>query len=79
MSTDQNRSSAADKLVPSNEAARLLSISDRTLWTWTNEGRIVCVKIGRIKRYRLSDLMKFAAAHTTRHIADRTRPERNSQ
>ncbi|MEZ6141070.1 MAG: helix-turn-helix domain-containing protein [Zavarzinella sp.] len=32
------------------EAARMLGISERTLWTWVKQGRIPCVRIGNDKR-----------------------------
>lgn len=32
------------------EAAKMLGVSPRTLWTWTSEGRIPCVRIGTGKR-----------------------------
>ncbi len=43
-------------LVDATEAARLLSISTRTLWTMTDRGEIPCVRIGRAMRYSVDDL-----------------------
>jgi excisionase family DNA binding protein len=44
-------------LVDCREAARLLSISPRTLWHLTNDGEIPSLKIGKkCVRYRLIDL-----------------------
>lgn len=41
------------------EAAELLSISARSLWTLTNQGEIVAIKIGRSVRYPHSELERF--------------------
>lgn len=43
-------------LVDSREAARMLSISARTLWTFTAKGEIPCVRIGKAVRYSVDDL-----------------------
>jgi excisionase family DNA binding protein len=53
------KSSPASKpiLVDCREAARLLSISPRTLWQLTNDGEIPSLKIGaKCVRYRVVDL-----------------------
>ncbi len=57
-------------LVDSREAARLLSISPRTLWQLTKVGEIPSLKIGRSVRYRVADLdnwtqQQISAATTT--------------
>jgi excisionase family DNA binding protein len=47
----------ADRLlVGANDAAEILSISQRLLWTLTNKGDIPCVRIGRRILYAPSDL-----------------------
>jgi len=46
-------------LVGSREAARLLSISERTLWQHTKDGSIPSVKIGRSVRYSTAELMRW--------------------
>ncbi len=51
-------------LLTSREAAELLSISERTLWTLTKTGSIAVVKIGGSKRYSISDLERFIANQT---------------
>ena len=38
-------------LVRPAEAARLLSVSQRTLWTLTQSGVLPCVRLGRSVRY----------------------------
>ena len=52
------------RLLTTPEAADLLSISDRTLWTLTSpRGPIPCVKVGaRSIRYRVCDLERYAAS-----------------
>ncbi len=44
------------KLLKPREAADILAISERTLWTLTKEGVIPCVRLGRSVRYRLSEI-----------------------
>jgi excisionase family DNA binding protein len=46
-------------LVESREAARLLAVSPRTLWSLTARGDLPCVRIGRAVRYSLADLESF--------------------
>ena len=43
-------------LLTSREAAKALSISERTLWTLTKAGLVQVVRIGRAVRYSLADL-----------------------
>jgi excisionase family DNA binding protein len=51
----------ADKvLLTVAEAAALLSISVRTLWTLTENGYVRCVRIGNLKRYRRAALEAWA-------------------
>ena len=51
-------------LLSSREAANILSISERTLWTITNAGLIPYVRIGNAKRYARSDLLRFIQQQT---------------
>jgi excisionase family DNA binding protein len=44
-----------------SEAAALLSVSPRTLWSWTRAGLIPAIKIGRLVLYRREDLERFLA------------------
>ena len=53
-------------LLSSKEAAKLLSISERTLWTITNAGQIACVRILGAKRYARTDIEKFINQQTER-------------
>jgi excisionase family DNA binding protein len=48
-------------LITRAEAATLLSISQRLLWTLTNTGVIPCVRLGRAVRYSLNDLHDWIA------------------
>ena len=47
-------------LLSPREAALRLSVSTRTLWTWTARGWLPAVRIGRLVRYRPADLERFA-------------------
>ena len=57
-------------LVPPREAARLLSISERTLWTFTKRGAIPAVKIGRAVRYDQADLRAFVEQSKAKGAGD---------
>ena len=65
MQSDLVKQSESQKLLSTAEAAKFLAVSQRTLWSWTNEGRLACVKIDRIKRYRMRDLTNFIEANLT--------------
>ena len=41
------------------EAAKLLSISERTLATWTKSEGLPCIKVGRIILYSIPDLASW--------------------
>lgn len=43
-------------LVDSRTAARLLSVSPRTVFSMTAAGELPCVRLGRLVRYALADL-----------------------
>lgn len=47
------------RLLSSLEAAQILHISERTLWTIRKEGRLPFIKMRRCVRYRLEDLMRY--------------------
>ena len=46
-------------LLSARETARLLNVSDRTLWSLTRSGAIRCRRIGRRVLYRRSDVESF--------------------
>ena len=48
-------------LLKSKEAASLLGISERKLWTMTNCGEIPSVRLGKSVRYRRQTLEAFVA------------------
>ncbi|NBS91578.1 DNA-binding protein [bacterium] len=41
------------------EAAKMLSISERTLATWTKKEGLPCTKVGRIILYSIPDLARW--------------------
>jgi excisionase family DNA binding protein len=49
-------------LLSPKDAAAALSISERTLWSLTNQGRLKSVRIGRSVRYAVTELERFVAA-----------------
>ena len=51
-----NPTSNSIQLLKPADAAQLLAISERTLWTLTKEGKIPCVRLGRSVRYSVEDL-----------------------
>jgi excisionase family DNA binding protein len=48
-------------LVHPRAAAKMLCVSERTLYTRTQDGTIPCVRVGRLVRYRIETLKKFVA------------------
>lgn len=54
-------------LLPTREAARALSVSERTLFTLTQRGDIPAVRIGRSVRYDPADLHRFIEQAKNRH------------
>ncbi len=53
------RSDETPGLLRSDEAAKLLAISPRTLWSLADEGEIPVVRIGRSVRYDPADLQDY--------------------
>ncbi len=49
-------------LLKPREAAEALAISEKSLYTYTRDGLIPVVTIGRSKRYALADLEAWIAA-----------------
>jgi len=64
MSIPDSNNSVPPILVDPREAARLLSISERTLWDLTYQQEIPSLKIGRCVRYRVADLHGWAERKT---------------
>ena len=46
-------------LVTSREAAQMLSICERTLWSLSNSGQLPAVRIGRAVRYAVIDIEAY--------------------
>lgn len=61
-----------DRLVDTSEAARVLGIKKQTLDVWRCTGRysIPFVKVGRLVRYRTSDLEAFLNDRTVKNTAE---------
>lgn len=54
------------QLLPPRDAARAMSISERTLFTLTKRGDLPAVRIGRSVRYDPADLQRFIDQAKTR-------------
>ena len=48
-------------LLSARETAKALSISEKTLWTYTQRGNIPCAKIGARVLYSVESLQRFIA------------------
>lgn len=46
-------------LLTSREAAEMLCISERTLFSWTKQGLLQKVQVGRTVRYHVEELKRF--------------------
>ena len=67
--TDRTNTTTEPRLaVRPAEAARLLGISARTLWTLTNRGEIPAAKAGRVVLYRPADLDAWLAAQIAKGV-----------
>lgn len=65
LSVSPTATTLAKLLVDAREAARLLSIGERTLWSLTNQGAIKAVRIGRAVRYSVESLEAFISKQTS--------------
>ena len=68
---DSTRQPGGKMAYKPSEAAELLSISERSLWTLTNQGEIAAIKIGRSVRYPHSELERYLSSQLAA-IAGRT-------
>lgn len=57
------------RLLSTRDAATALSISERTLFTLTERGDILAVRIGRSVRYDPADLQRFVEQSKSRPAA----------
>jgi excisionase family DNA binding protein len=46
-------------LISATEAAKRLGVNRVTFWRWVKKGFIMPIMIGKIKKYRSSDIDKF--------------------
>jgi len=65
-----SRQSIPPLLVSPREAAKLLSVCEKTLWTLTQRGDIPCLRIGRAVRYSMEDLRAWIAGRSEKKCAD---------
>jgi excisionase family DNA binding protein len=79
MSISNSNTLAAPILVDAREAARLLAISERTLWDLTFQREIPSLKIGRCVRYRVADLHGWAEKKTRSTGPSATDPNADEQ
>lgn len=64
ISTNESGTTLAP-LLTVREAADVLKISERTLWTLTNSGEVPSVRVGRSVRYDQNDLTEWIASCKT--------------
>ena len=55
----------ADSLLTVEQAAKILTISQRHLWDLTNRGELPAIKIGRSVSYSSKDIAEFIARRRT--------------
>lgn len=48
-----------EKYLTMDETAEMLSVSRVTLWSWDKKGILESVRVGNLRRYRLSDIEKL--------------------
>ena len=64
-----------ERLLNRKEAAQLLGVKEMTLAVWKTNNRyhLPVVKVGRLAKYRYSDLMAFIEKRTVNKNADERR------
>ncbi|MDA0285133.1 MAG: helix-turn-helix domain-containing protein [Planctomycetota bacterium] len=65
MITGNDSQQMLSPLLTVREAANVLRISERTLWSLTNSGDLPSVRVGRSVRYDQSDLAAWIASRKT--------------
>jgi excisionase family DNA binding protein len=63
-------SSPPSLLVKPDEAAKLLAVSPRTLWSLTRAGVVPCVRFGKSVRYSMDTLRAVIAQRENRQLAE---------
>lgn len=61
----ENKGVSIDGLLTAQEAAKLLTVSPRTVWALTKAGALPSIRIGRSVRYSRQDIEAFIAARRT--------------
>ncbi len=58
--------------VDGEQASEVLSVKESTLAVWRSTGRynLPYLKVGRLVKYRISDLAEFLARRTTHHTGE---------
>ena len=58
-----------DKLLSRKEAAEMLGVKDTTLATWhtTNRYPLPVIKVGKLAKYRISDINRFLERRAVSH------------
>ena len=66
--SDTAKEAALCILLSPREAAKALSICEKTLYTYTKAGRIPAVRIGRSVRYSLEDLKQWVRSASEKEV-----------
>jgi len=66
MHSSANTVSLSHQLLKPRDAAKYLGISERTLWTLTNQAKLRAAKIGKSVRYREEDLKMYVESCLTK-------------
>ncbi len=61
----QPKADIQPKLLTPRQTATYLSISERKLWSLTNENLVPCIRIGRAVRYTVTDLNLWIESQRT--------------
>lgn len=64
--TQRQAGPQAGGLLAPQDAARFLAVSPRTLWGMGQRGELPIVRIGRLTRYAVNDLLAYIARQTQR-------------
>lgn len=58
-----------DKLLSRKEAAEMLGVKETTLASWHNTSRypLTVVKVGKLAKYRISDINRFLDRYSITH------------
>lgn len=61
-----------NRLLTTKEAAAFLGVKEITLAVWksTNRYSIPCIKVGRLVKYRYSDLLEFIERRTVNKVSE---------